>query len=64
MSERMRSGAGRCSGRGRTGGCYILEAPIFIFLLLTNTLPSHDLFPPPFHHMTLSPDRSPIILTM
>jgi len=28
--------------------CYVLEAPIFIFLLLTNTLPSHDLFPPPF----------------
>jgi len=38
--------------------CYVLETPIFIFLLLTNTFPSHDLFPPPFHHMTLSPDCS------
>jgi len=36
----------------------------FIFHLLTNTFSSHDLFPPPFHHMTLSPDRLPIVLTM
>jgi len=36
----------------------------FHFHLLTNTFPSHDLFPPPFHHMTLSPNRLPIILTM
>ena len=34
--------------------CYVLEALIFIFHLLTNTFLSHDLFPPPFHHMTCS----------
>jgi len=42
--------------------CYVLETPIFIFYLLTNTFPSRDLFPPLPHHMTLSPDRLPIIL--
>jgi len=36
----------------------------FIFYLLTNTFSSHDLFPPPFHHMTLSPDHLPNVLTM
>jgi len=51
-------------GRFSRDGCYVLKAPIFIFHLLTNTFPSHDLFQPPFHHMTLSPDRLPIILTM
>jgi len=45
-------------------GCYVLETPNFIFHLLTNTFSSRDLFPPPFHHMTLPPDRLPIILTM
>ena len=45
-------------------GCYILEALNFIFHLLTNTFLSHDLFPPPFHHMTLSPDCLPIALIM
>ena len=44
--------------------CYVLKAPIFIFHPLTNTFPSHNLFQPPFHHMTLSPDCLPIILTM
>jgi len=37
---------------------------ILFFYLLTNTFSSHDLFPPLFHHMTLSPDRLPIVLTM
>ena len=44
--------------------CYVLGALNFIFHLLTNTFSSHDLFPPPFHHMTSSPDCLPIILTM
>jgi len=42
--------------------CYVLEAPNSFFHLLTNTFSSRDLFPPPFHHMTLPPDRLPIIL--
>jgi len=40
------------------------QGSFHFFYLLTNTLSSHDLFPPPFHHMTLSPDRLPIVLTM
>ena len=44
--------------------CYVLEAPIFIFHLLTNTFPSRDLPPYPLHHMTTSPDRLPIHFAM
>ena len=36
--------------------CYVLGAPIFIFYLLTNTFPSHDLPLSSLHHMTTSPD--------
>jgi len=41
--------------------CYVLRTPKFHFSLLTNTFSSHDLFPPPFHHMTLPPDCLPIM---
>ena len=48
------SSGGRGPHHGHLRVCYVLEALIFIFHLLTNTFSSHDLFPPPFHHMTCS----------
>jgi len=55
---------GRVEVGGINDGCYVLGAPIFIFSLITNTFPPCDLFPHLSHHMILSPDHLPNILTM